>query len=110
MKILAAALAFACLISPALAAADWNGTWAGNWQNGDGVQIVMAGNDAITLYLHGDYLSEDLHAAVSAGGKTLTITWRHGHATLTRDGDDTARAVLAEPGHTDLAFTVKRDP
>jgi len=98
------------LLVPTFAtAADWNGTWAGNWQDGDGVQIIMAGNEAIGIFWHGDYLPDELHASVSSDGKTLTITWDHASAVLTRDGDADAHVVIREPGHADAAFAVKRD-
>src|SRR5258707_8010935 len=95
MKIIAlVALLFAVVIAPVSAASDWNGTWAGNWQGGDGIQLVMAGNEPIALYLHGDYLPDELRARVSNEGKTLTVTWAHGSAGLTRDDDESPHAVL----------------
>ncbi len=109
MKIRALALLFAIMTTPALAASDWNGTWAGNWQGGDGIQLIMAGNDAIGIYLHGDYLSDELNAKVSTDGKTLTINWAHGNAVLTRDGDEAAHITIREPGKPAASFSVKRD-
>ena len=110
MKAALLALLLGVIVSPAFAADDWNGTWAGNWaNNSDGVQIIMAGNTAIGLYWHGDYVPDDLHAAVSPDGATLTITWAQSRAVLTRDGAQTAQVVMHEPGKPDLAFAVKID-
>jgi len=106
---LAAAFALLVLITPALAAPDWNGTWVGNWRGGDGVQIMMAGNEAAGIFWRGDYLPDDLHSAVSTDGKTLTITWDHASAVLTRDGAETAQVTIREPGHPDASFPVKID-
>ncbi|HJW41176.1 MAG TPA: hypothetical protein VJ476_08105 [Rhizomicrobium sp.] len=109
IRIAALALMIASFASSAVAAPDWNGTWAGNWQGGDGVQIIMAGNNATGMFWHGDYLPDDLHAAVSKDGKTLTITWDHASAVLTRLSDETAHLVIAEPGRAAATFDVKRD-
>ncbi len=86
-------LVVATIATPALAAPDWNGTWAGNWSGSEqeGVQLIMAGNDVIGIYWHGDYLSDDMKSTVSPDGKILSITWKDGGATLTRDGDASAR-------------------
>ena len=103
------ALLFALIPLPAFAGSDWNGTWVGNWQGGDGVQIMMAGNTCTGIFWHGDYLPDDPHTDVSPDGKTLTITWDHSSAVLTRDGAQSARATITEPGHTPLTFAVKID-
>ena len=94
---------------PAFAARDWNGTWVGNWQKGNGIQLIMAGDEAIGIYWKGDYLPDELHSKVSADGKTLTVTWDHGSAVLNRTGEETADIVIHEPGHPDAAFAVKLD-
>lgn len=94
---------------PAFAGSDWNGTWVGNWHGGDGVQIMMAGNTCTGMFWHGDYLPDEMHASVSPDGKTLTITWHHSSAVLTRDGAESARATISEPDHTPLTFAVKID-
>ena len=102
-------LAFVISTSSALAASDWNGTWVGNWQNGSGVQVVMAGNVATGIFWNGDYVPDDLHSAVSADGQVLTITWGHASAVLTRSGAETASAAIHEPGKPDALFAVKID-
>ena len=76
MKLALLALILAVAASPAFAAADWNGTWVGNWDNkGDGVQIIMAGNTAIGLFWHGDYIPDELHADMTGGGTTLRLSF-----------------------------------
>ena len=108
-----ARLAFVIAITatPAFAAPDWNGTWVGNWQSadGNGIQVMMAGNEATGIYWRGDYLPDELHSAVSSDGKTLTITWDHSSAVLKRTGDSTAQLVIHEPDHPDSAFAGKLD-
>ncbi|HEX4304191.1 MAG TPA: hypothetical protein VHZ78_15445 [Rhizomicrobium sp.] len=101
-------LLFAAL--PAFAASDWDGTWAGNWQGGDGVQVIMAGNVATGIFWHGDYLPDALHSTISHGGKTLTITWDHSTAVLTRDeNSETGFIAIREPGGKLAMFPVKLD-
>jgi len=87
------ALVLATVAAPAFAAPDWNGTWAGNWggEEQQGVQIIMAGNDVIGVYWHGDYLPDEMKSTVSPDGKALAITWKGGAATLTRDSETTAK-------------------
>ena len=87
---------------------SWNGTWIGNWQAGDGAQIVFAGEDLVAFYWHGDYL-DDVHATASQGGSVVTILWSAGQAVLTRDGATTARIMVHESGEPDLSFALKRD-
>jgi len=115
MKIALLALVLAALASPAFAAADWNGTWVGNWDKaGGGVQIIMAGNTAAGLFWRGDYISDELHSSVSADGSTLTITWgptkaNESSAILTRESVDTAHVVMHEPGRGIVEFSVRLD-
>jgi hypothetical protein len=94
--------------SLALAATDWNGTWAGHWANGDGTQIIFAGNSLIAVYWHGDYV-DGTAAALSKDGKVVTITWPSSKAVLTRDGEKAAHAVFHEKGKPDIAFPLKLD-
>jgi hypothetical protein len=103
------AVFFASAIAASAFAADWNGTWAGNWDNnGDGIQIIMAGNELTGFFFHNDYLDTG-PAAVSKDAKVLTFTWAGGSATLTRSGDKTAHVLIREAGKPDLSFDVKRD-
>ena len=87
--------------------ATWNGTWVGNWANGEGAQIIFAGDELIGLYWRGDYLA-DTQSMVSPAG-VVTITWPSGSATLTRDSDTAAHIVIRERGKRDTAFALKRD-
>ena|SRR5579862_4056789 len=113
MRIALLALLLAAIVTPAFAADDWNGTWAGNWnKGGDGVQIIMAGNTAVGLYWHGDYIPDELHSSVN--GSTLTITWgptksNESSAILTRESATTAHVVMHEPGRGLVEFSVRRD-
>ncbi len=90
--------------------ANWNGTWAGNWKGGDGIQVIMAGNVPTGIFLHGDYLPDELRAAASPDGKTLTIKWGKSTAVLQRKTDAAAQITIHEPAHPDASFEVNRDP
>lgn len=88
--------------------ASWNGTWIGNWQNGNGTQIIFAGNEFIGIYWGGDYVG-DAAGSVSADGKSATITWTGGKAVLTRDGSEAAQIVIQQTGQPDTSFPLTRD-
>lgn len=110
MKRLAALLALIGLLAlPAFAQQlqGWDGTWIGNWQNGDGTQIVFAGDELIAFYWNGDY--QDAQAVQSTDHKVVTVSWSQGKATLTLDGEAAAHVVIEEPGKPDLTFPLKRD-
>jgi hypothetical protein len=110
MKHMAAlSLLIGLLALPAFAQqhAGWDGTWIGNWQNGDGTQIVFAGDELVAFYWNGDY--QDAQAIQSADHKAMTISWSQGKATLTLDGEAAAHIVIEEAGKPDLTFPVKRD-
>lgn len=87
---------------------SWDGEWAGNWQHGQGTQIIFAGDELIGIYWRGDYISET-HAVLSRGGAVVTINWTSGEALLTRDGPTTAHIVIREKGRPEAAFIVKKD-
>jgi hypothetical protein len=93
-----------------VAAPSWDGTWAGGWENGDGIQIVIAGDKVIGVYRDGDY-PEILSSAVSPEGRMLTFSWIGGDAFLQRasDHDREAMISLREHGRPVRSFTVKRE-
>jgi hypothetical protein len=97
-----------CSVAFAGAASDWNGTWVGNWSNGNGAQIIFAGNALSGVYWDGDYIM-DAHAALSDDGRVVSITWTGATAVLTRDGDATAHIVIREHDRADAAFVLKKD-
>jgi hypothetical protein len=105
---LVGAAAFASVATPVAAqqAPSWNGTWAGNWERGQGTQIVFAGNELIAVYWRGDYL--DTRAALSRDGASIAVKWAAGDATLTRDGPAIAHIVIREKGRPDASFRVKK--
>jgi hypothetical protein len=107
---LAGAAAFANAAAPAIAqqSSNWNGTWAGNWERGQGTQIVFAGNELIAVFWRGDYISQT-HAALSRDGASVAVKWDAGEATLTRDGPAIAHIVIHEKGRPDASFQVKKD-
>ena len=83
MKRLAALSALIGLLTlPAFAQQHegWDGTWIGNWQNGDGTQIVFAGDELIAFYWNGDY--QDAQAVQSTDHKVVTISWSQGSSEL----------------------------
>jgi hypothetical protein len=102
-----AAMLFATLATGA-ALAGWNGTWIGNWQAGQGTQIVFAGDTFISIYWDGDYVS-DATGAMAKDGKTVTLKWTCANALITRDGPAAAHIVIHEKGKPDAAFALKPD-
>ena len=90
------------------AAPSWDGTWAGGWENGDGIQIIIAGNKVIGVYRDGDY-PEILSSAASPEGRMLSFSWVGGDAFLQRSGDREATISLREHGRPVRNFTVKLD-
>jgi hypothetical protein len=92
------------------AAPSWDGTWAGGWENGDGIQIIIAGNKVIGVYRGGDY-PEILSSAVSPEGRMLTFSWVGGDAFLERasDHDREATISLRERGRAVRSFAIQRE-
>jgi len=93
---------------PAFADPSWDGAWAGNWEHGNGTQIIFAGNDLVAFYWDANYV-DDAQASPPEGGAVIAITWSSGDATLTRDGDATAKIVVRDRGKTPRSFVLKRD-
>ena len=93
-----------------VAAPLWDGTWAGGWENGDGIQIIIAGDKVIGVYRDGDY-PEILSTAVSPEGRQLTFSWVGGDAFLERASDHEREATISlrEHGRPVRSFRVKRE-
>ncbi len=86
----------------ALAASAWEGTWTGGWDDSEGVQLIIAGDQAVGLAIGDDYVSE---LTSSIRDKTMTIRWAGGDATatLTDEGID----IVAHPaGQPDVVETL----
>ena len=101
-------LLIAVAAGPASAAQSWDGTWAGGWEKGDGIQIIIAGDRVIGVYRDGDY-PEILSSQVSPEGSMLAVWWIGGDGLLQRIGDREATISLRERGKPVRTFTVKRD-
>jgi hypothetical protein len=102
-------LLFSLLISiRSVAAPSWDGTWAGGWQNGDGIQIIIAGDKVIWVYRDDDY-PEILSSAASPEGSMLCVWWVGGDGFLQRTGDGEATISLRERGRPVRLFVVKRE-
>ena len=75
----------------------WDSTWAGGWEGGgDGVQLIVAGNEVIGFFYHGDYIEVTQTAALAADG-SLSFSWAHGKATL-RIKDEERSIAISEGG------------
>jgi len=92
----------------AQAAPSWDGTWAGGWENGDGVQIIIAGDKVIGVFRGGDY-PDITQSQLAADGRTLTFAWAGGDGVLQRTGDREAAFTLHERGKAERKFPVKRE-
>jgi hypothetical protein len=114
-----ALLALALLLAPAAAlpvaaggdpAHPWDATWAGGWTDDasgepDGVQVIVAEDQVVALFLHGEYLDADDTGPLAADG-SLAFSWIGGHATLKRDGA-TAEIVIDEDGLPERVVTLQ---
>ena len=99
----------ACLVGGALAQTarvGWDGTWAGGWDQGNGVQLVFAGEALIAFYWRNDYKSLARSAAGSDGSRSFA--WDKGEARLTRAGNE-ATLMLRERGKPELSVSLKRE-
>ena len=108
----AAAILAGFALGPALGSAQqqtsWDGTWAGGWESGQGTQLILAGDDLIAVYWHGDYIDQ-VHSGLVPGGAGLAITWPSVEALLTRDGDSSAHLVIHEMCQPDVTISLMRD-
>ena len=99
----------ASLVGGALAQSarvGWDGTWAGGWDQGNGVQLVFAGEALIAFYWRNDYKSI-VRSAASPDGRTFV--WDRGDATLTRGADGMARLGVRERGKPEISVSLKRE-
>ena len=92
----------------AVAAPSWDGTWTGGWDNGDGIQIVIAGDKVIGVYRDGDY-PEILRSDASPEGRMFCFWWVGGDAFLQRIAEREATISLRERGRPVRIFAVRRD-
>jgi len=60
----------------------WDGTWAGGWDKGNGVQLTFAGETLIAFYWRNDY--KDVVRSAAAPDGSRTFAWNKGEATATR--------------------------
>jgi len=103
---LAAGLAVAA--GSALAAdTDWEGTWAGGFDTPNGAQVIVAGNAAVGLYWHDNYVL-GLSSSV-AGDGSLTLKWDSGSATLKRTGERTADGIFEGKGEPTATVHLDRE-
>ena len=98
----------AARMSEGQAQASWDGMWVGNWSQGNGTQIVFAGDDVIAFYWRGDYVS-GVRSSMAHSGTTVMLTWPSGTAALTRETVASAHIVIHEKGKPEAAFALKRD-
>ena len=98
----------AVIVGSANAAQSWDGTWAGGWVNGDGAQIIIAGDKVIGVFRGGDY-PDIQKSELSTDGRTLTFAWAGGDGILSRTGDRDASFTLHERGKPARSFPVHRE-
>jgi len=92
----------------AAAAPSWDGTWAGGWEAGDGVQIIIAGQKVIGVG-RGMAYPDLLGSQVSADGRMLSVAWVGGDGMLERTGDRDAAFTMRERGKPERKFLVHRE-
>ena len=80
----------------------WDGTWAGGWDKGNGVQLVFAGETLIAFYWRNDYKDVVRSAA------SRTFAWDKGDATATRAGN-AATLAIREAGKPAVSVALKRE-
>jgi len=102
-----AGLAFV-VAAAAGAAQSWDGTWAGGWEAGDGVQIIIAGEKVIGVGRGMEY-PDLLGSQVSADGQMLGFAWVGGDGMLERTGDRDAAFTMRERGKPVRKFVVHRE-
>ena len=84
----------------------WDASWAGGWENGgDGVQLIVAGNEVIGFFYHGDYLEVTQTAALAADG-SLSFAWARGKATLRVNGEERT-ITISEDGAADKVIKLQ---
>jgi hypothetical protein len=84
----------------------WDGTWAGGWDNGNGVQLVFAGETLIAFNWRGDYKNVARSAASPEGSQSFG--WDKGEATATRAGN-VATLAVREQGRPAVSVALKRE-
>ena len=84
----------------------WDATWVGDWDSPDdnGVQVIVAGDQVVGFFIHGDYVDPDSISPPGADG-SLAFTWAKGKATLKIDGD-TRELVVDENGQAERVVTL----
>lgn len=114
MRYLAVILLGVTLLGTSAAFADpdvehpWDATWAGGFDDGgDGVQVIVAGNDVIGLFFHGDYVEVSETEPLGADG-SLSFTWDGGTGTLSGSGADRS-LVIHETGAADRTIELTED-
>jgi hypothetical protein len=103
-----AALAFAPVaFADPDGAHPWDASWAGGWEDGgDGVQLIVAGNEVIGFFYHGDYLAVTQTAALPADG-SLSFTWARGKATLRVINGKERTIPISEDGAADKVIKLQ---
>ena len=84
----------------------WDGTWAGGWDKGNGVQLVFAGETLIAFNWRGDY--KDVVRSAAAPDGSRSFAWDKGEATATRAGNEATLAVR-EHGKPAVSVALKRE-
>ena len=106
-KVLALGLLLA-LAAPAMAGGELDGTWAGGWTDGHGVQIVVLNDSLIAFYRDGQDYVDTSREVMTPGGGALSFAWNKGEAVLIRDKNGT-RLMLHDNGKPVVTVPLTRD-
>ena len=84
----------------------WDGTWAGGWDQGNGVQLVFAGDKLIGFYWRNDY--KGIVSSTASPDGSRTFAWDNGEVVATRAGNEATLAVR-ERGKPAVSVPLKRE-
>jgi hypothetical protein len=108
MRRTALALAMVLTFAGAASADDWDATWAGGFDDGgDGVQIIVLGDQVLGFFYGGDYVDLSDAGSLAADG-TITFRWDGGEGTLS-GGGESRRVTIRSSGKPDRIIDLKRD-
>ena len=78
-------LAAGPVLAQSIDSAAWDATWIGGWNDGDGVQVVIANGGVIGFFWAGDYVPIETSTNL-ADGQPIKFIWPRGSQNITLRG------------------------